>query len=98
MILIKYIQTRRELKSWEVATHDVDGHTTWRSYRLDDDDAPAEGGPAQHHAGIYDNWLLVRFSVAFFFMVYVVSKDPPSQNTLLGYLGPKKKSGEPLSC
>lgn len=67
MILIKYINTRRELKTWEVATH-VNGHTTWRSFRLSDD-APAEQMPAQHSLGIYDNWLLVRFSVAFVFMM-----------------------------
>lgn len=67
MMLIKYIITRRELKSWEVTTH-VDGHTTWRSFRLSDD-APADHMPPQHSMGIYDNWLLVRFSVTFFFMV-----------------------------
>lgn len=67
MILIKYISTRRELKTWEVATH-VDGRTTWRSFRLSDD-APADQMPAQHSMGIYDNWLLVRFSVAFVFMM-----------------------------
>lgn len=67
MILIKYIITRRELKCWEVATR-VNGHTTWRSFRLSDD-TPAERMPAQHAMGIYDNWLLVRFSVAFFFMM-----------------------------
>lgn len=68
LILIKYILTRRELKSWEVSTHAVDGHTTWRSFRLEDDAPPSS---SQQHTmrGIYDNWLLVRFSVAFFFMV-----------------------------
>lgn len=67
MILCKYIITRRELKSWEVTTR-VDGHTTWRSFRLSDD-ATANQMPAQHAMGIYDNWLLVRFSVASFFMM-----------------------------
>lgn len=67
MILIKYIQTRRELKTWEVATR-IDGRTTWRSFRLEDDASVSEM-PTIHSTGIYDNWLLTRFSVAFVFMV-----------------------------
>lgn len=74
LILFKYIQTRRELKKWEVATY-VDGRTTWRSFRLSDDENP-NGLPRQqaqmsHARGIYDNWLLTRFSVAFVFALYV---------------------------
>lgn len=69
LILLKYIRTRMELKTWEVATH-VDGRTTWRSFRLDDD-ASATEMPTSHSTGIYDTWLLTRFSVAFVFMVYV---------------------------
>lgn len=70
LILFKYIKTRRELKKWEVATY-VDGRTTWRSFRLSDDE-DANGQPRQqtqtlHARGIYDNWLLTRFSVAFVF-------------------------------
>lgn len=56
-----------ELKTWEVATH-VDGRTTWRSFRLNDD-ASATEMQTSHSTGIYDTWLLTRFSVAFVFMV-----------------------------
>lgn len=68
MILVKYIKTRRELKTWEVATH-VDGRTTWRTFRPLQDDTSRAEMPTSHSVGIYDNWLLTRFSVAFVFMV-----------------------------
>lgn len=67
MILAKYIRTRMELKAWEVATY-IDGRTTWRSFQLEDD-TPVSEMPTCHSTGIYDNWLLTRFSVAFVFMV-----------------------------
>ncbi|PSR92049.1 hypothetical protein BD289DRAFT_196596 [Coniella lustricola] len=66
LILTKYIKTRRELKKWEVATH-VDGRTTWRSFRLADDDTGGTPSVA-HSTGIYDNWLITRFSIAFAFL------------------------------
>ncbi|KAK0617836.1 hypothetical protein B0T17DRAFT_311884 [Bombardia bombarda] len=65
-ILVKYIYTRRALLSWNVrygqrsrATHSKNGSVS----------LSAAGGSTQHTStyqrNIYDNWLVVRFTVAF---------------------------------
>lgn len=74
IILVKYIRTGRELKEWDVGTGfgDLD-QTSWRklSFRFDDGTQVTQNVFAQT-TGIYDRWLVIRFSIAFVFMMYVL--------------------------
>lgn len=69
MILVKYIQIGRELKEWEVGT-ELGSHSSWRklSFRLDDGSRITQNVLTQT-TGIYDKWLIIRFSIAFVFMM-----------------------------
>lgn len=69
MIMVKYIRTGKELKQWDVSSEFGD-YKSWRtlSFRVDDG-TPITPNVFEQTTGIYDRWLIVRFSIAFFFMV-----------------------------
>lgn len=71
MILIKYFQTRRELKAWTwvyVVGDTRRGSSTIRAYRLDGGLTPSSDNTVQQQQSrpnvIYDSWLLLRLCIA----------------------------------
>ncbi|ROV92059.1 hypothetical protein VPNG_09821 [Cytospora leucostoma] len=77
MILIKYIQTRRETNAWTWAygTRYTRGESrAARAYHIDVETTPSSGSTLQQDQhqwqpkGIYDSWLLLRLSIAFAFL------------------------------
>lgn len=68
MILIRYIKTGQELKEWDVEHSAGGSSTTFRSFRLSGD-VSIVGIPISQYTGIYDKWLIIRFSIAFVFMM-----------------------------
>lgn len=75
MILVKYVQTRRELKAWTwvYAIGDTRrGSSTSRAYRLNGETTPSTDNTAQQQQFrpnvIYDSWLLLRLCIAFAFL------------------------------
>lgn len=71
--MLKYIRTGRELKEWEAETGfgDLD-QASWRklSFRIDDGSAMGQSvNVFAQTTGIYDRWLVIRFSIAFVFMM-----------------------------
>lgn len=74
LIIVKYVQTGRELKEWkaEAGFGDLD-QASWRklSFRIDDGSAAAAQNVNvfAQTTGIYDRWLIIRFSIAFVFMM-----------------------------
>lgn len=74
LIIVKYVQTGRELKKWraEAGFGDLD-QASWRklSFRIDDGSAaaPQNVNVFAQTTGIYDRWLIIRFSIAFVFMM-----------------------------
>lgn len=78
MILVKYIRTGRELKEWEADTEfgttlgSFRDYNSFRklSFRIDDGTPIAQNlNVLAQTTGIYDRWLIIRFSIAFVFMM-----------------------------
>ncbi|KAI1339145.1 hypothetical protein F5Y15DRAFT_416455 [Xylariaceae sp. FL0016] len=60
-ILAKYVQSRRQFKSWSIGYGKGSGSS--------DVEAPESGGgPSSRSKGIYDRWLMVRFTLGFIFL------------------------------
>ncbi|ROW00577.1 hypothetical protein VSDG_03191 [Cytospora chrysosperma] len=76
MILVKYVQTRRELKAWTwvyaIGDNTRRGSSTTRAYRLNGETTPSTDNTAQQQQFrpnvIYDSWLLLRLCIAFAFL------------------------------
>ncbi|KAK8080604.1 hypothetical protein PG997_008422 [Apiospora hydei] len=64
MILIRYIQTRRQLKTWShgYGKKSTSTETTSNGPHI------SGGGSKPQSQGIYDRWLLIRFTIAFVFL------------------------------
>ncbi|KAL1858112.1 hypothetical protein Daus18300_010113 [Diaporthe australafricana] len=64
MILVKYMQTRRQLRSWGGVQYGKGGTSTatsgLRSFR-----SRANSNKSRHRNGSFDNWLVIRLSIAF---------------------------------
>lgn len=66
-ILARYIQSRRQLVSWGVEYGNRSASKGSGQARNSNSLAP----PPQHH-GVYDPWLMTRFTIAFVVMGYVI--------------------------
>ncbi|ROV92209.1 hypothetical protein VMCG_09304 [Cytospora schulzeri] len=74
MILVKYVQTRRELKAWTwvyAIGYTRRGSSATRAYRLDGEPTPSSDSAVLQQQqqfrpkGVYDSWLLLRLCIAF---------------------------------
>jgi hypothetical protein len=66
-ILARYIQSRRQLVSWSV---EYGNQPTSKGSGLARNSTSFAAHP-QHH-GVYDPWLMTRFTIAFVVMGYVI--------------------------
>lgn len=64
MILFKYMQTRRQLKSWGGVQYGKGGTSTATSGRKSFR-SRANSNKSRHRNGSFDNWLVIRLSIAF---------------------------------
>ena len=63
MILVKYVETRRQLRTFSVGY----GKKSSSSSNLPSSSIGRSGKPLRRERqGIYDKWLLLRFTIAFF--------------------------------
>lgn len=73
MILWRYIQTRRQFKGWNFGYwDDAQQPSQSGSIVISDDAGRGPNAPSPRPVGIYDRWLITRFTLAFLFVWYVI--------------------------